>query len=503
MAFLVVQPHDQAKLHALGLTEVEHFLSLPGVILAGHPDRHVLKVQLGDTVAYLKREHCVRWRERFGSFWRGMGWISQSCREYRILDEVRQTGIGCPAAIAAGEHGGRAFLLLRELTDARELRSVLQDPTTERRRLLRALGQAVARIHEQGFNHPDLSSKHVLVRGGGQVHILDWQRCGRRRMSWSRRARGLAALHATIAAGLASPRERLKCLAAYLHECKGRPDGRRFVAMIERHARKLLRRAKVRALLQAPMPPGSQNLIWLQGEGLCVTRQFLDEVNGELPSWLAKPPTSVIGPETRFARLRLQGRQVDLVRRWASCPLAWLWCCLRRWRLTTPEVRQAGTVFLLQRHGITTPRLLAMGQRFPRPWRAESFLLTEPLTGTASIGSWLRQAVQDGRHADIRQMLRSAGQLLRRLHESGHYLRTPSADGDTLVVQECPDRPPRVAIGSLAGVQKIRRAGRARARADLSFIARTVVSCGGNRGDCLRLSLGYRSVDDSAQGARA
>ena len=71
------------------------------------------------------------------------------------------------------------------------------------------------------------------------------------------------------------------------------------------------------------------------------------------------------------------GRRGVLVRRCCDRPLAWLWCVCRRRPLLSPELRDAGTFFRRQKHGLAAPRVLAFGQRRPRPWRTESFLLTE------------------------------------------------------------------------------------------------------------------------------
>jgi hypothetical protein len=65
------------------------------------------------------------------------------------------------------------------------------------------------------------------------------------------------------------------------------------------------------------------------------------------------------------------------VRRWCNRPLAWLWSILRGRRLLSPELRDAGRLFRLRKHGLPAPRVLAFGQRRPLPWRTASFLLTE------------------------------------------------------------------------------------------------------------------------------
>src|SRR5438105_4520196 len=69
------------------------------------------------------------------------------------------------------------------------------------------------------------------------------------------------------------------------------------------------------------------------------------------------------------------------------------------------------------------PRGPAVGQRFQRPWRSESFLLTEPLACEAGLAetlmdlSWQADGIQS-----YRRLLREAGIVLRRLHESSCYL---------------------------------------------------------------------------------
>src|SRR5262249_28265580 len=146
----------------------------------------------------------------------GFGFVSKSCREVALLHSLQQAGIHCPDWIAVGaDDQGRAFLLLRELTEAKDLRVFLQDhgqaPPIRRRRFAGKLGEALAQLHNAGFDHPDLYSKHVLVNADDEtISFLDWQRSRRRRrVAWRHRCRDLAALEATLPGDLASVRERL------------------------------------------------------------------------------------------------------------------------------------------------------------------------------------------------------------------------------------------------------------------------------------------------------
>src|SRR5262245_57018947 len=114
MAMLEINPRYRALLERQGLTRFEAFLSLPAVIISGHPDRNVARMTLEtgpDSVgAFLKREHRVRWRDRLANAWAGFGLASKSRREAVVLRALEGTGVGCPEWVAVGEDGaGRAF----------------------------------------------------------------------------------------------------------------------------------------------------------------------------------------------------------------------------------------------------------------------------------------------------------------------------------------------------------------------------------------------------------
>lgn len=380
--FVVVHPRHAALLRELHLTHPDHFLSLRAVLVSGHPDRHVGQVALGPLRGFLKREHRVPWKDRFAAWWAGFGMASKSEREAQLLATLAAAGIGCPGWVAYGEDGrGRAFLLVEEAAGAVDLRLYLQDHLSidprQRRAFARRLGRELARLHEAGFDHPDLCAKHVLVRPQDQaIFFLDWQR-GRR--SRPRRLRNLAMLAATLADYLASPRERLVCLRAYKKRTQLVSTKTSCVLFLRTVAQRLRRRRHVREQLLPPLPTAEQNLIWLDGEALCVTREFWAALDERVPDWLtdSHTPPGV----TRHCHQVAGLGDVQLVRRREWRPLGWLWSLLRRRPLTSPELRGAADLFRLQRRGARAPRLLAVGQRRPRPWVVESFLLTQPEGG--------------------------------------------------------------------------------------------------------------------------
>jgi tRNA A-37 threonylcarbamoyl transferase component Bud32 len=390
MAFVEINPRYRALLGRHGLTSPELFLALPAVIVSGHPDRHVAQVTVGDgpaaVAAFLKREHRIPWKDRLANAWAGFGFVSKSYREALTLRALQQIGVGCPEWIAVGEdRQGRAFLLVRGLADATDLRRFLRDRLSRdaraRRRFARQLGEALARIHNAGFDHPDLYSKHVLVDPRTETfHFLDWQRSRRRRsVNWEQRCRDLAALDATLAEDRATPRERLACLRAYLRATATPCGGRHIANRIRQQTERLLRKPHIREARHGPLPAGEHAILWLDDEALCVTQEFWAELQGRIPDWLRLDrATARRGSSTTHTEVALSGgRRGLLVCRSCPQPLRWLWAGLRRRALVSPEVRQAGVLFRRQRQGSTAPRLLAFGQRRSFPWRTESFLLTE------------------------------------------------------------------------------------------------------------------------------
>ncbi|MBV9126318.1 MAG: phosphotransferase, partial [Planctomycetes bacterium] len=366
-----------------GLTEPAHFLALPGVVVSGHPDRHVVRVTLGALTGFLKREHRLPWRDRLVNALAGFGFVSRSRREAHLLRRLPRAGIGCPEFLAAGEDGrGRAFLLVREVTGSVDLRTNLRDDLAtkpERRAFARRLGETLAKLHNAGFDHPDLYAKHILVgTGDGAIHFLDWQRSRHQsRLSWKHRGRDLAALDATLPEELADARDRLACLRSYLRH--SHQPLLPVLTVIRHRSRILLKRRRIREMRHGQGPDGRQNLVWLDGEALCVTPEFLDSLQGRIPDWLASV-YDLGGQGNGVAQQTVtlpEGCQANLIRRRASRLFTWLWSCLRCRPWVTPEVKNAGLLFLLERHGLPTPRLLAFGQRRPKPWRTESFLLTQ------------------------------------------------------------------------------------------------------------------------------
>jgi tRNA A-37 threonylcarbamoyl transferase component Bud32 len=482
MESLDVNPCYRDLFERHGIQSAGDFLELPGVIVSGHPDRHVVRVQIGtgpDAVAaFLKREHRVTWKDRILNAWAGVGPVSKSQREANTLRAVREAAIEAPEWMAAGEDArGRSFVLVRAISQSIDLPQFLGRKTltaTQRRRFARALGQAIARLHNAGFDQPDLYAKHVLVSDGGDaIRFLDWQRSRRHHfVPWRTRYRDLAALHATLETSLLSDGERLLCLRAYLRACRIQrvacPDPLlRSTFQILRWEHRLLRRRHVREMRRAEAGANPQTLVWLDGEALCATPHFLDEVNGMVPDALTLdrlPPN----PPRIFEQTQMTlpgGKSGVLVRQRTFHPWRAWWVRLRRTRPTTPEVLLAGLLFRLQRQAIRCPRLLAFGQRRAGADRVESFLLTELSADAPALPEYFDHAPLSER----RRRIREAATLLRRLDEAGYAIDSSENADALLWIENGPEQP--LAL-TLAGVQSLYRPRRFRRRPiGISFAA--------------------------------
>jgi hypothetical protein len=182
-----------------------------------------------------------------------------------------------------------------------------------------------------------------------------------------------------------------------------------------------------------PKTTTQQELIWLDGEALCVTLDYYRQWSGRLPSTDQPPLRS---NQVRRDGVSLsQGGHGFFARRCSDRFFAWLLTWFGAKPLVAPEVREAGLLFRLQRYGVRTARLLAFGQRPTRPWRMESFLLTEIPRGARGFLKELDKDCLSRRRRS--KLLREAGATMQRLHTAGCFLRDDApVEDDFLTVHE-------------------------------------------------------------------
>ena len=525
MASMEINPRYRTLLEDLDLRTAEDFLALPAVIQCGHPDRNVGLVTLGSgdsaVPAFLKREHRIRWKDRLQSALAGFGPVTKSERERLTIQALSRAGIGCADWIAAGEDRGGAFLLLRALASARDLRVFLSEQgARSRHRFAQKLGAAIARLHNAGFEHRDLYSKHVLIDpNNGTPCFLDLQRSSQRRLvNWKKRWRDLAALDATVADELLSKGDRLTCLRAYLRQCRlqrvaGTIHVMHSACRIFLNTTRLLRQRRIQESRRVLPSAGNQALLWLDGEALCITPEFHAQLGGELPGCLQLASLPAWPRNLELCnQVWLGPAEGFLVRRRRTRILEGLWNWMLGRRRASPELRQAGLMFRLGRAGIATPRLLAFGQRQVVPWRTESFLLSES-SGLTTVACWLAGAGRSAPRGDNllrrRRLVRDAAVLFRRLHDLLYYLNQApkvqsngAASNGPLMIRQSAGEAPAVILGAVQHLAGRRRANQQLARRDLRRLYKAYVRPLLSRTDALRFVLTYLSVKTLTPAAR-
>jgi tRNA A-37 threonylcarbamoyl transferase component Bud32 len=511
MTYLTIHPDYRSELAHAGVHAAEDVLRLDSVIFCGHPGRNVARASLstrsGPRALLIKREHAVPFRERLANWVHGFGLASKSKREAMTLSLLKAARIPAPEWIAHGEdEAGVAFLVLRECTGAVDMRLYLERLRTRDTRIGWAslLGRDLAALHQAGFDHPDLYSKHILVREQGAVCFIDWQRTGpQKHVGWPARIRALARLNATVEPGLATLKERLSCLAAYLEVCRAGgsriPDLHSLGKAISVESVRLSKRRRLREQSQVQTKDHEPMVIWRDGEALCLTSELEACLNGSRPAWLA---LSSLPSAPSSLRMREQveigrGESGDLTRRRERSWLQLLSRLTGRHRPSSRDVREAGYLFRLGRLGLRVPRVLAFGQRAGSFGRLESFLLQARPRGNRTLRDWLEASHTDVQQTVVRRrLLREAGSQLRQLHRANFYLDcaqggqcdevfavTVSADGNECVMLDRADL-----------LVSRRDESVKRAHQDLRSLWQSNSGRLLTRTDCLRFLLAYRGA---------
>jgi hypothetical protein len=366
--------------------------------------REVLRVPLGEELAYLKRA-----REKRRP-WRASG----LAREFANLLRLRAAGFAAVEPVAHAERkvpGAReAVLVTRALADALPLSARLRGADPARAHALLAEAAALGRrLHEAGLWHRDLHTGNLLLQDGrlvlvdvGKLRVLPFA------LPLALRARDLVWLVNDGRLESAAP-PRLVA-EAYARALPGGPDPERFAALVARAAARAVdtrRRSRERRCVVASSGFRSE-----RRGSLCVLRRA-DVTTGAA---LAAAAAARAGRETRLAELLggpLPGPAPDLFARGQGAPEpsgpATAPACARRFgrglplrsplALCHPGLRAWRLAHALLLRGVETPAPLALVETRRFGWVAESVLLTRCSDDTLELTAALAGAPERAREA--------------------------------------------------------------------------------------------------------
>jgi len=121
--------------------------------------------------------------------------------EYRLLAVLAERGLPVPKPVAARYRRSgltyRCDLIMQRIADAKSVSSMLGAAALSAASW-RAIGAAIARLHQNGVDHADLNAHNILLDSQGAVSVIDFDRCRvRGRGAWT--SQNLQRLHRSLA----------------------------------------------------------------------------------------------------------------------------------------------------------------------------------------------------------------------------------------------------------------------------------------------------------------
>jgi heptose I phosphotransferase len=149
---------------------------------------------------YLKRHYQLPWPTRLAALLHPTGRHSPAGAEWRHLHKGRELGLLVPAPVAAGETIGpwgrvQSYLMVEELTGFLPLHEAIPvmaarlDPlafASWKRRLIAAVAELTARLHQARSFHKDLYLCHYYIdleRSDSPLYLIDLHRLASHRLS--------------------------------------------------------------------------------------------------------------------------------------------------------------------------------------------------------------------------------------------------------------------------------------------------------------------------------
>jgi len=416
----------------------ESIFHVEGLRVTGHgwkKKRHVCKLEFqeppGATHAFMKKEYA------------GSGWLAHlkpkrlMLHEARVLGTLEREGIPAPKWIAVGNtFKGDAFLITEEIPDTVTLKTYLAEnhSRSQKKEVLRTLACSLARMHTLGFCHPDLYSKHVLVNPESRkVFILDWQRSVRiQDLPWVVRCENLARLHATIEETSLSNLERLAFLSCYLEATSQYCSFNNSIPLmgvmaltIEKECQRLLKKRHIREKrYSSSSTTQAQNWIYQDRDHFVITSSWdsqdkiiLDELTKTFEANEKK--RQVIRKYQIASNSTLRAEFLRF-----SNPTGILTKLLGRKTFQSPMHWNATTLYKLQRHGVQTGKILALGSRKTNGFNHGCFLLTREPLNSVSLEEWLQESIRKNSHDESRKyLLQAVGKLISSIHKAGFVIR--------------------------------------------------------------------------------
>ncbi|KKO50274.1 3-deoxy-D-manno-octulosonic acid transferase [Arsukibacterium sp. MJ3] len=110
---------------------------------------------------------------------------SRAMQEFSLLQWMREQGLAVPKPVAAHyQRSGfsyRADLLIERINGARDLATLLHTERALHDHEWRAVGVAIAKLHQAGVDHTDLNCRNILLDQADTVWLIDFDKCQRRK----------------------------------------------------------------------------------------------------------------------------------------------------------------------------------------------------------------------------------------------------------------------------------------------------------------------------------
>jgi len=440
-------------------------------------------------------------------------------REWKLTQEVLRRGVPTLRPIAwavrGGLLGGESCLVTIAEPGADQLDKLLIEDAPEcgpclrtrsspeqRRTLIAALAQLIARAHRVGVDHGDLHAGNVLVRigpNGPELLLIDLLACrlssgplSRRRCWQNLLCLGVSVLKYT------TPFERYAFLREYLrHWPEWGAEPRAVARKLEAALWEAARRA------------------WWKRDEQCVRENrrfyFMWEKNAltfavrALPRHVARRMAEIPGllladgkllkesPSTRVVRtgVGLFGEERQVL--WKEFrPKSWM-DRVRASLYRTPAMRSWRGAHVLQHRGLPTPDALMLVETCQKFWPDASYLLTEYVPDSATLAAYVAEQLRHnpGELRWRRELTERLARIVRYMHQCCVSHRDLKFS-NWLVVADRDGTIRRILIIDLAGVQVWRRLPKRRIVQNLARLWISAQSNGcGSPTDALRFLRTY------------